>query len=90
MIVLQKLNEKLLEMEESFWFLNLYLTPITVERLEKIHHISVGVNLKIMKNIVFDTQCDIQDILNIANNQRLERNNRKMKSRVLKDQVLEI
>ena len=88
--ILTKLNRNLMEFQETSLFLKDYSRSLDKEKLTKFNRVETGNTIRELRNLMFDTQYDLQDILNRANLAREKRNSEKLKERAYLNQKIDI
>ena len=86
--ILHKLNLQIQEFREFLCFIQFYPTPYKLAKFVRLQKLETLDTFREFKNICFDTQYSIQDILNKANEARQKKNEEKSKARVYANQVI--
>lgn len=88
--ILYKQNCQLIEFNELELFTVIYIKPTDLERIARTHKLETLNTIRELRNIIFDTQYSIQDIINRANEERNKRNEERIKARAYDNQSIDI
>ncbi|OMJ79537.1 hypothetical protein SteCoe_20429 [Stentor coeruleus] len=88
--ILQRIHDTVLSLDTYSLFPCFSLKSVTIDEfIEKYEDFS-NTFLNLIQNVIFDSQCDIQEILTREDTKRMERNAIKIKERVHSKQILEL
>ncbi|CAG9321581.1 unnamed protein product [Blepharisma stoltei] len=88
--ILNKINTQLLELGPLLLFPKIQTKPLKLEKFVRAHKLESIKFLKEARNVMFDAQYDVQDIINQANLQRMKRNEDKIQARAYEQQHLDL
>ena len=88
--ILTKLNKSIMEYDSISLFVLEYIRPLDKEKLIRLNKVEAVNSVRELRNIMFDTQYDLQDIINKANTARNERNKQRLKERAYTNQKIEL
>lgn len=88
--ILVKQNQEILEFKHFLLFNTFYLIPYSLEKMVRMHKLESMNTTRELRNIMFDTQFGIQDIINNANEERIARNNAKIMARAYENQSIDL
>lgn len=88
--ILNKINSQLLDLGPALLFPRVQIKAIRLEKFVRTHKLESVKFLKEARNIMFDAQYDVQDIINQANLQRIKRNEDKIQARAYEQQQLDL
>jgi dynein heavy chain len=88
--ILYKQNCQLIEFRDLELFTVIYIKPTDLERITRTHKLETVNTIRELRNIMFDTQYEIQDIINKANEERNRRNEERIKARAYNHQAIDI
>ena len=86
--ILYKQNIQILDFEKLNFFLEYFPQAYNLTKLVRLQKLESLDTLREFRNICFDTQYSIQDILNVANEARQKRNEEKTKARIYQNQLI--
>ena len=86
--ILYRQNAQMLEFRKYSLFMTYFPQPYTLTKFVRLQKMESLDTLSEFRNICFDTQYSVQDILNTANESRQKRNEEKSKARIYANQVI--
>ncbi|CAG9329916.1 unnamed protein product [Blepharisma stoltei] len=88
--ILVKQNQQIIEFKNLMLFNTFYMVPYKLEKMVRMHKVETLNTIRELRNIMFDTQFGIQDIINKANEERIGRNNAKIMARAYENQSIDL